>query len=81
MSDSGPKTPLRQPSSPPVRKKCLFSGFRSPKYALLTPLFPPKPPENHPFSAHFRAPCFGQIDFLGFRFLPFRFSDFDTCGF
>ena len=61
MSDSGPETPLRQPSGPPARKKRLFSGFRSPKYALLTPLLPPKPPENHPFSAHFRAPCFGQL--------------------
>jgi hypothetical protein len=59
MSDSGPKTPLRLPISPPVRKKAPFSGFRGPKYALFTPLFPPKPTENRPFCAHFRA--------LGFR--------------
>ena len=45
MSDYGPETPLRQPSSPPVRKKSPFSGFRSPKYAILTPLFPKKSPK------------------------------------
>ena len=61
MSDSGRKTPLHPPITPPVRKKAPFSGFRSPKYALLTPLFPPNPPENRPFCAHFRALGFGQI--------------------
>ena len=61
MPDSAPEPPVRQPSGPPARKKRLFSGFRSPKYALLTPLFPPKAPENRPFCAHFRAPCFGQL--------------------
>jgi len=60
MADYGPKTPLRPPITPLVRKKRFFSGFGSPNYALLTPLFPPKPPENHPFCAHFRAPLFGQ---------------------
>jgi hypothetical protein len=62
MSDSGQKTPLCLPITPPVRKKEPFSGFRSPKFALLTPLWPPKASENHPFSAHFRAPLFGHID-------------------
>ena len=61
MSDSGAKTPRRPPITPPARQKAPFSGFRSPKYALLTPLFSPKPPKNHPFSAHFRAPAFGHI--------------------
>jgi hypothetical protein len=60
MSDSGPKTPICPPITPPARKKRLFSGFRSPKYALLTPLWPPKAPENHPFCAHFRAHFVGQ---------------------
>ena len=77
MSDSGPKIPLRPPITPPARKKRLFSDFRGPKCALLTPLFPPKPPENHPFSAHFRAPLFGQLArVFGFRYLPFRVSSF-----
>jgi hypothetical protein len=70
MSDSVPETPLRPPITPPARKKAPFSGFRGPKYALLTPLFPPKAPGNHPFCAHFRAPGFGQIALGQARMVP-----------
>ena len=61
MSDSDPKTPLRQPSTPPARKKAPFSRLPEPKIRPSDPLFPPKTTKNHPFSAHFRAPAFGQI--------------------
>jgi hypothetical protein len=53
-------------------KKRPFSRFRGPKFALLTPLFPPKPPKNPPFCAHFRTPFFGQSA---------PFSDFGSCDF
>ena len=60
MSAFGPNIPLWPPITPPVGKKGLFHAFRSPKFALLTPLFPPKSPKNHPFCAQYLAFSFGQ---------------------
>jgi len=55
MSDSGPTHPLRQPITPPVRKKAPFFLLPEPQIRPSDPLFPPKTTKNRPFSAHFRA--------------------------
>jgi hypothetical protein len=61
MADSGQKSLCDGQSHLEHAKNALFHASEAQKYAFFDPLFPLQAPQNHPFSAHFRAPHSGHI--------------------